>query len=69
MAADLGGKVGVETEPLEMDTQNFRKTNDTHLFEAIRKAERERQREGEREREREVGGRREFKVVRTLSGY
>ena len=51
MAADLGGEVGVETKPLEMDTENFRKTNDTHLLEAVLKADREKGRERVREEE------------------
>ena len=53
MATDLGGEVSVKTKPLEMDTENLRKTNDTHLLEAVLKAEREGEREREKERERE----------------
>ena len=45
VTTDLGGEVSVKTKSLQMDTEDLRKTNNTHLFKAILKAER-----GERER-------------------
>ena len=46
MATDLGGEVSVKTKSLQMDTENLRKMNNAHLFQAVLKA-------GGRGRERE----------------
>ena len=38
MATDLGGEVGVETEPLEVNAKDLRKPYNTHLLETVLEA-------------------------------